>query len=154
MAQHPDVQYVQFYTQGNAARKVEPLVPLKTVKLPKARKRKRLCVAIDPISLAAVVMCAVMLILMAVGLFQLHAARENTARMAEYVEALQEQNEALCAELEAEVDLEEVEKTALALGMIPEAQADRVALPVTPQTTEEKPDAWEWLYTFLSGLFA
>ena len=35
MAQRLSVQYVQFYTDGSAARKFAPLAPLKTMKLPK-----------------------------------------------------------------------------------------------------------------------
>lgn len=154
MARQPDVQYVSFYTAGSAARKVKPLVNLDPVKKPKVKKKKLLKILVDPISLAAIAMSVTMLILMAVGVAQLNAARENTDRMAQYVEQLQTQNDTLTDQFEKELDLEDVEKNALALGMIPAEQADTVTLRIPAEPVEQNPDAWERIYTFLAALFA
>ena len=42
MARQLDVQYIRFYTDGSAAHKVAPVAPLKTIKLPKIKKHKRI----------------------------------------------------------------------------------------------------------------
>ena len=154
MAQQTVVQYVSFYTEGSAARKVIPLVSLDPVKKPKTKKKKLLKILVDPISLAAIVMSFMMLLLMGVGVVQLNAARENTARMAQYVEQLQNENQVLTDRFENELDLEDVERNALALGMIPAEQADTVILRVPTEPVEENPDAWQSVYTFLAALFA
>ena len=59
MAQRLDVQYVQFHTEGSAARKVAPLAPLKTLKLPKIRLKKRITLHIDPLAIGGIFMAVV-----------------------------------------------------------------------------------------------
>lgn len=155
MARQPEVQYVSFYTAGSAARKVTPLVELDPVKKPKVKKKKKLLrIFVDPVSMLAVAMSALMLILMAVGVVQLNAARQNAQRMAAYVEQLQSQNQILADQFEDKLDLEDIERNALALGMIPAEQADTVILQIPEEPVEQTPDAWQGIYTFLTALFA
>lgn len=153
MAGKVDVRYINFYTDGSAARKVVPVEPIRPVKLPKTRKRRRVVMRIDPVATAGIVLSVVMLVLMWAGMAKLNRARAETAVMASYVDTLRQEQEELSAEYENGYDLAQVEKTALALGMIPEEQAARITLKV-PQHTVEEPGAWERFYTFLTGLFA
>ena len=153
MARQLDVRYINFYTDGSAARKVAPVEPLKPVKLPRAKKRRRIVVRIDPVATAGIVLSVVMLVLMCVGVAQLKQAQAEAAVMADYVDTLRQEQEVLRATYENGYDLAEVEKTALALGMVPADQVTRITLKVPEQITE-KPGAWERFYTFLTGLFA
>jgi predicted dehydrogenase len=50
--------------------------------------------------------------------------------------------------------LEEIEKAALALGMIPQEQAQQIVISVDMPQTEEKIGFWAHTITFLEGLFA
>lgn len=154
MARHPDVQYIRFYTDGSAARKTAPVAPLKTIKLPRVRKHKRIVLHIDPIAISGIIMAAVMLILMLVGVAQLTAARQELQTMQTYVQTLQQEQATLEVTYHEGYDLEAVEKTALALGLVPKEQVRHVTIQVPQVQIEEEPGAWERFYTFLTGLFA
>ena len=154
MSNKPDIQYIQFYTAGSAAQKIAPAVPLRTLRMPKVRKHKKIVLHIDPVATFGIMMCAVVLIFMFVGLGQLNTARQQTTQMAEYVETLQSKQTALEATYEAGYDLETVEKTALALGMVPREQVRRVAITVPSVEAPIQLSVWERFSTFLTGLFA
>lgn len=154
MAQRLDVQYVRFYTDGSAARKVAPVAPLNTIKLPKVKKAKRIVVHIDPVAIAGIFMAAVMLVLMTVGVVQLNIQRQALNEMTAYVEELQTENEILEERFQNGYDIAEIERTALALGLVPEDQVRHVTIQAPEMTVEDEPDAWERFYIFLTGLFA
>ena len=155
MAQKLDVQYIRFYTDGSAAKKVAPLAPLKTIKLPKIKKHKRIVLRIDPVALCAIAMSAVMLVLMLIGSVKLYSARQDLVQMNSYVQTLRQEQASLNATMSAGYDLAEIERTALALGMVPKAQVQHVSIEVpAEEAVPENPGAWERFYTFLTGLFA
>lgn len=154
MARRLDVQYVRFYTDGSAAKQVSPVVPLKTMKLPKVKKHKRLVIAIDPVAIMGIVMAAVMLVLMTVGVLQLNSSRKELQQMSEYVEVLQQENVSLEQTFSQGYDIEEIQRTALALGLVPKEQVRHVTIRVPEVQVEEEPGVWERFYIFLTGLFA
>ncbi len=156
MAQYPKVQYIRFYTDGTAARKLDYAVPQRQKKavLPKARVDKRKKIYVDPVAAVGVMVAVCMLIVMAVGMFRLEQAQQETAAMEEYVEYLTDTNRALEAEYAASYDLETVEKTALALGMVPSSQVEQTVIYISVPTPVEEPTTWEQVTTFLTGLFA
>ena len=156
MAQRVDVQYIHFYTQGSAARKLQPAVKPQTGTLPQIKKRKIQRIYVDPVAALGTVVAVCMLIMMMVGINQLRVERQKTADMAAYVEQLQAKNTALQAQYEEECDLEAVEKTALALGMIPQPQAAHTSIEVEVPVVEDQMQAsiWQRIGTFLTGLFA
>ena len=156
MAQHVDVQYINYYTQGSAARNILPAEKNQTGALPKMKKKKVQRIYIDPVATLGTVVAVCMLIMMMVGIGQLRVEQQKTADMAAYVEQLQAKNIALQAQYEEECDLEAVEKTALALGMIPSDQASRTSIQVALPAAESDMPAtiWQRIGTFLTGLFA
>ena len=154
MPQRVDVRYVQFYTNGSAARKVTPVVPLDTVKLPKVKKQKRIVIHIDPVAVLGIAVAAVMLVLMAVGMVQLKNAQQELNTMTSYVNTLTQENVSLNAAYSEGYDLEKVKTTALALGMVPVDQVRHITVQMPVAETEETPGAWERFCTFLTGLFA
>lgn len=159
MVRHPEVQYIRFYTDGSAARKVEVANPVrKTKTVPKTRKKKKIVLYVDPLAILGILTAVVMVIVMLCSMAKLEEAEAETAAMEQYVAQLREENAMLQDEYEAGYDIQEVERTALALGMIPMEQAQHVTLekPSTPavQLETRETDAWDWIYTFLAGLFA
>ena len=154
MARQLDVQYVRFYTDGSAARKVATVEPLKQMSLPKAKKQKRRVLHIDPIATMGIVVSVLMMVLMVVGVSQLRTAQQRADTMQTYVNYLESENASLCATYESSYDLQKVEETAVALGMVSKDQAQRVTIRVPEQEIEQQPDAWTRFYTFLTGLFA
>ncbi len=123
MAQKYDIMYVNFYTDGSAARKVAPAFPeIQTKRKPKAAKHKKILLYIDPVAVCSIVVAVVLLVMMTVGLTRFQQARAEAQMMENYLQQLTEQNQALQVEYGESVNLEEVEKTALALGMVPKEQ--------------------------------
>ena len=154
MAQRLDVQYVQFYTDGSAARKVAPAAPLKTIRLPKIKKMKPIVLRVDPVAVAGIIVAALMLVLMCVGVAQLNSTRQELHTMRTYVENLRVENELLEDTFQKGYDLEQIERTALALGLVPKEQVKYVTVQVPEAVTEDAPGTWERFYIFLTGLFA
>ena len=154
MAQRTDIRYVQFYTDGSAARKVAPVAPLKTIKLPKIKKQKRITLCIDPVAVASIGMALMMAVLIVVGVVQLNAARQDMQAMSAYVQTLQEENTQLQQTFNEGYDIEQVERTALALGLVPVEQVRHVSVTLPEIQEPVEPTAWEQFTTFLAGLFA
>ena len=154
MAQRLEVQYIRAYTDGSAARKIAPVAPLKTMKLPKIKKQRRVVIKVDPIAIGSIIMAVCLAITLAVGFFQFHTAQQELAQMQTYVQQLKTENAVLDARFSNSCDLQEVEKTALALGLVPQEQVKHVSVRAPQIQTEETPDAWEQIYIFLTGLFA
>ncbi len=154
MAPKLDIQYVQFYTDGSAAKKVAPVAPLKTIRLPKIQIKKKIVLHIDPVALCGILMAGIMLVLMAVGVFQLRAARQEAKIMSDYVQILQQENTELYTSLTDGYDIQQVRQTALALGMVPKEQVRHVSITVPEAPVAEEPGSWEQFYIFLTGLFA
>lgn len=154
MAQLSKVQYVQYYTDGSAARKMAPRTRYKTGKLPRVRRQKRLMLYVDPVAIAGIAVALVMLVLMIVGVAQLRSAQEQTAAMAKYVETLEQENQLLQNTYTSGYDLEEIERMALALGMVPEDQVQHITLQVPAVQLQEEPNGFSRFWSFLTGLFA
>ncbi len=154
MASQIDIRYIDFSTDGNAARKFAP-VPKKKVQLPEAKRRARRVVTIDPLAMIGVAVAVCMLILMGVGMFRLQEAKDHSAQMAQYVDSLSQQNTALREEFNEVCDLDEIRQLALALGMIPKMEAPQTGISMyIPEETVETPTLWEQIGIFLAGLFA
>ncbi len=156
MAPRVDVQYVQFYTQGSAAKQVAPAVSPNTGSLPRMKRRKMQKVCIDPVAILGMAVAACMLIMMIVGLVRLGTEQKRTAAMEQRVQLLQQENARLQAQFDAECDLEEIEKTALALGMVPAENVPQNIITVElPEISEPEPASlWQRIGIFLSGLFS
>lgn len=154
MTRQLDVQYVRFYTDGSAARKVDTVQPMKQMQLPKVKKQKRIVFRVDPIAAMGIVVSVLMLVLMAVGVFQLKAAQQSASSMEDYVSKLEAENASLSATYEQSYDLQKVEETAIALGMVSRDQVQRVTIRVPAVEAEETPGVLDRFYTFLTGLFA
>lgn len=161
MARQPDIQYVRFYTSGSAARKIE-VQPEKRPVQPRPRTRKRvrrdnrILIRIDPISLCATVVAAVMLIAMAVGVLELGRVNQEMNRMESYVSTLSAENAQLQAEYEAGYDLEDIRQQALDMGLVPREDVEHITVTVTPPQVESQPqrNGWQRFWDSFRELFA
>ena len=74
--------------------------------------------------------------------------------MESYLEQLTAENERLTEEFDSQVDLETVEKTALAMGMVPKDQVKSVNIQVQEIHIEEPQQSfWDQMYAILTNLF-
>ena len=159
MGKKHDILYVNFYTGGSAAHKIElapprPSYPEPTP-APKARPRQRIVVHVDPLALVSIAVSAVMLVLMAVGMLTLTEAHAQETRIAASIQTLEAENARLQAEFDEKYDPAAIEEVALALGMIPVEQAEHRTIQVVPvEEIPEEPTFWEQLQDFFGGLFA
>lgn len=156
-ARKPDIQYItQFYVHGSEARVLElkPLRKKHKTELPRAVPQKKIRIMVDPAAICGIVVAAVMLVLMVVGVCQYLDVCEDYRVMHEHVIRLQNENVSLQQTYETGYDLADVEAKALALGMIPAEQAQRVTItPVIP-VAEEEPTLWEDICWYFEELFA
>ncbi len=156
MLQNVDVRYVQFYTGGSAAKRIAPAaIPLISA-LPKRKKRTFQRIYVDPVAILGIAVAVCMLVMMIVGISQLRAEQQKTVQMVSYVEQLQQKNTSLQAEYMAECNLEEIERTARALGMIPREEASYTPIEVELPEMQDHQQAsiWQRIGTFLTDLFA
>lgn len=154
MARNPEIRYIQFYADGNAARQLElPLQPQKQAPKPRRRKQKKIVLHVDFVALAGIVVAAVMLILMMTGLSELSAVNEEVTRLENYVAQLENEKIQLENTYHESYDLEEIRIAALEMGLVPAEQVQTVTLSVEHITVEEQP-ANQSFWTFLVGLFA
>lgn len=155
MARKPDIQYVRYYTDGSAARQLEILSPRKhKAAYPRTKKQPSYVIYIDPLAVAGILLAVVMLISMLVGSIQLAVAQQQLSDMKAYVTTLSQSNEELRKTYEEGYDLAEVEKSALALGMIPADQGSTIFVEVEEEQIVEEPTFWQRLSVKLEELFA
>ena len=123
---HHNIQYVHFYTDGSAARKLDPVTPFKknTLRMPAQKKHKRKAIYVDPVAVLGICVAICMIVMMSVGLTQLSTAKAEQRAMASYVQYLEQQNQVLTQEYAQSYDIEQVRTTAQALGMVPVEQIE------------------------------
>ena len=156
MAQKHDILYVNFYTDGSSARKLASAFPAQQPqRKPKAKKRRKLVVYLDPVAVCSLMVAVVLLIMMAVGMTQFQNARAEAQAMEQYLQQLTQENERLSTQYWEGIDLQEVEKTALALGMVPSQQVQNISIRLSEATIQQPhQNFWNHILTFLTNLFA
>ena len=157
MANKYGIQYVNFYTDGSCAKKITQVRQAPRVTLPKPKKHKRRVIYVDPVATLGIAVAVCMMIMMFVGLSQLQTERKQAQTMAQYVEYLDDRNAQLTEQFDSGYDLQEVERTALALGMQPQSQVPQTVVhvpadevPVLPQKTT----LLTRISAIINGLFA
>lgn len=156
MARKSDIQYIQFYTDGSAARQFElKPQPQKQPQpqRPRPRRQKRIVVHIDFLAVTGIVVAMVMLVLMISGASGLIRANEQVALAEGYLAEVQNENIQLRQTYCESYDLEEIRAEALEMGMIPAERAQTVMIhveemPVAEQTITNS------IWTVLASLFA
>lgn len=130
MARKSDIQYVQFYTDGSAARQFEPKPqqPKKKLQQPRPRRRKKIVLYVDFIAVAGMLVASVMLLLMLTGMSGLTRINEEVSRLEAYVAELESENLELHKTYREGYDLEQIREQALEMGMIPAARATHVTI--------------------------
>ena len=152
MDQKPVIQYVgQFYVYGSEvqARKKKEHKPV----LPKApRTGVQHCVYVDPVAVCGIAVAVLMLVVLAVGAFQLRAAMQQYNAPSEQLSAITRENARLEHLYRTSLDLEAVQAQAEKLGMVPAAELEHREIFVTVGQAPEEPTAWENFLWFVKGL--
>lgn len=152
MAQKPAVKYIQFHTEGSAARQPE-LQPRKRP-APRPQKKPVLVLRIQPLALAGILLSAVMLLCMLSGAWELRAAQKARTEMSNLVAHLSWENGILEEKYYEGLDLEQIRRDALALGMIPQEEVIHMALSVEETAAEQEQTLWQELRGLFGKLFS
>ena len=161
MAQKPykhNIEYIQkYYSYGSEAKVVE-FKPVytepKKPSVPKREKEPITTICIDPVAFCGIMVAVVMLVVMLASVIQYGIICQDHAVMANYVNELREENVLLQHQYNALYDLERVENTARALGMIPISEAQTISIRVEVPVRQPDPSFIDNVIWFLSGLFA
>ena len=152
MDQKPVIQYVgQFYVYGSEvqARKKKEKKSL----LPRApRAEVQRCVYVDPVAVCGIAVALLMLVVLAVGAFQLRAAMQQYNAQSEQLSAIKRENARLEHLYRTSLNLEAVQAQAEKLGMVPAADLEHREIFVSVGRTPEEPTAWENFLWFVKGL--
>lgn len=153
MARKPDVQYIRYMTDGSSARALQPAKPKANTRLPRIRLPKAPVIKLDPLAFAGILVSVVMVVLMVANCLQLAAVQKEANALDDYVDYLKTENARLCAEYEEGYDLEDIRQKALALGLVPVDQVQKITVnvPAPADTADQQNEAG--VLTFLAGLF-
>lgn len=156
MARQPDIRYVQFYTYGTAAQKLQSPPKKKKAQLPKpeVQKQQQRIIYVDPLALCAMAAAVIMLIAMVVGMIRLGADSIRGNDLEERISQLQQENANLKKTFLEKYDTESVEEFARINGMISAEEAKHVQLEYTIPQAQPEPGFWEDMKFFFSELFA
>lgn len=157
MEKKPEIQYVgQFYVYGSEARKLAIHRPARKAEkeLPEALPEQQKIIRVDPMAVIGILLAVVMLVVLVNGALQIRSALDEYEVMNEYLTQLKRENAQLEQTYRSGYDLDEVEMTALALGMVPATEVQSISIHVTIPQPEEEPGFWEDFTWFLKGLFA
>ena len=128
MAKKSDVRYIRYYTVGSAARELSAPVPQQPRPAAKPRKAKKIVLYIDPVAILGMVTAVIMMVCMLAGMARLNEVRAQQNVVQGQIQRLVEENRTLEATYADSYDLADVEKTALALGMVPVEQVEHIRL--------------------------
>lgn len=144
-------RYIQYYTPGSAAEKLQPAHIRQEQQAKRVRRSRKKVIYIDPVAILGGITAVVLMITMFVGLAAYNASCEEYTQMAAYTRSLQRENERLVQQYQDGYDLEEVRLDAVLLGYVPEEQVLHVTLDVPqPPVQEHEPTFWE----ILASVFA
>jgi hypothetical protein len=161
MAQKPykhNIEYIQkFYSYGSEAKVIE-FKPVyqesEKPAVPKRQKEPVTTICIDPIAFCGIMVSVVMVVVLLAGILQFSAISQDHEVLENYVMQLREESILQRHQYNAGYDLEDIEVTARALGMIPISEAETHSIRVEVPVRQEVPGFFDNVIWFLSGLFA
>ncbi len=156
MAKKTDIEYIRYYSEGSAARKLEPVYRPARRSAPKyaAPEKPVRKILVDPVAVASIAVAAVLLVLMLVGFSKLNGVMAETARMESYIQQLESENAVLTDNFHAGYDPEEVRKAALSLGMVPREKLQHHIIDVVVEEPVQEQTLWEQIVSFFTGPLA
>ena len=157
MTRKPEIQYIgQFYVHGSEARALELQEKKKQPKtiLPIAKLEKIEKVYLDPVALVAIAVAVFMLATMVLGVLELHQDWQEYRQVSAYVETLRLSNREKVEAYRASYDLKDVKVKAMAMGMIPKAEAQQMTIQVERSAPELEMTFLDEVKWFVTGLFA
>ncbi len=146
--------YIQFYTAGSTAVKVQIQDERTWAPLPVEKPKPKYIIPVDPVAIIGFVVAICMLLMMTAGINQLNETRREVAEMEHYVAQLTAQNQTLTETYQQGYDAEHVRQQALDMGMVPAEDIPVKHIYVTMPVQQEQVTTRGQITTFLTELFA
>lgn len=151
MIQKPEIQYIgQFYLPGSEAPKLKEKKKISLPRLHRAAPRRYY---VDPFALAGMAVAAVMLAVLAIGVFRLQSSWETYNNTSDALTEIRRENAVLEHTYRSNLDLDQLRSAAEGMGMIPAEDATIREIEVTVPQEKTGPSWWGNFVWFLSGLF-
>lgn len=157
MTRKPEIQYIgQFYVHGSEARALELQEKKKQPRtiLPIAKLEKIEKLYVDPVALIAICVAAFMLVTMVLGMVQIYHDWQEYRQISDRVETLRIANHEKTEAYRASHDLKDIKVKAMAMGMIPKAEAQHMTIHLNRSFPEPEMTFLDEVKWFVSGLFA
>ena len=153
MAQKPEIQYVdRFYIYGSEA----PAPAQKTENEESVQKKEHLHVKKVYIDLSAILWTLAAVVLLTTMIVSgVHLTKMSAERdlMQDYVSFLQTRNASLQHNYRISYNLEDIEKQALEMGLVPADQVETRYIRVSVPEHQETWTTWDNIKWFFEGLF-
>lgn len=151
----PDIQYIRYYTEGSAARKLVQTIPEKAAPAPRSQKKKQPVLYIDPVAIIGMVTAVILVVCMFIGLHSYNKAQQRRYEMEQYVNRLEVQSAQLDQRYAEGYDLDDIRLKAVLAGYVPVNQVTHITVaPQTPAQVETQPGLLESVWISLTELFA
>ena len=154
MAKNAGSRYIQFYTPGSTAVKVQIQDERDWAPLPEAKPQPKIVIPVDPVAIIGFFVAICMLVMMTVGINRLNETRREVAYMEHYVAQLKAENQNLTAAYADGYRADDIRQKALDMGMVPVEEIPVKHIYVTIPTNQEPVAEHNPITTFLSDLFA
>lgn len=154
MAPRPDIQYVQFYTVGTAARKLSaPSQYIPGIR-PRTKAKKKTAVKVYPVETLAILTALALLVTILIGAFSYKKAADEYQTMCRYVTDLENQRRSLADQYEKNFDENTILQTATSTGMVKADQVRQIYISVSEPAVELPEEESKGIIGFLTALFA
>ena len=149
-------RYIQFYTPGSVACKVEIRQEQEWAPLPAEKPKPQKVIPVDPVAVFGFFVAVSMLLLMAIGIHHLNTTRQEVAVLEHYVAQLTAENQTLTQQYTDGYDLEAIRLKALDMGLVPVEEIPETQIHVEMPATDTETDGslWNRASTLLADLFA
>ena len=158
MTQKPEIQYIgQFYVYGSEAEQPQLEVKEKRAHLPMITPVQKLEIRLDPVAIVSLFAAVVVLLVMVTGTIRIQESWREYDTMRSYMSLLRAENAELRTDYRESFNPEEIQSTAMAMGLVPVSELKTMDVTVTVPEREEEPgffeEAWEDILWHIDCLF-
>lgn len=151
----PDIQYIQFYTSGSAARELVPVLRPEAAAENHPRRSRKPVLYIDPVAILGMLTAVVLTICLLIGFNQFKQAKEDYEYVHGYNCQLQQQHKQLQKTYKESYNKEDVRLEAVLMGYVPSWQVQHVTIKAQePEPIPEEPGILRQAWNYLTELFA
>ena len=150
-----DIQYIQFYTAGSAARELVTPLYDQTAPSQRSRRNRKPILYIDPVAILGMVTALVLCVCLMIAFSNYKAARADYEQAYARNCTLRQEHTELVDKYHDSYDLEQVRLEVILMGYVPASQVPHITVQAQePAAVAQQPGAFEQAWSYLTELFA